>query len=285
MITCLVFVFSVGLHPGRIGPLFQGPAGATAPVPPALPQILIFDLPPSLVTGSGVAIQTFLVGYFQGEEDEPRWTLVVARDLARIDEAEGTARIFLPVADVPPGLYAARVKIRTGSGESAWSGPSPLFSAPDLRARRSRPAAARPKATQDFRLEPALAAAVKNLLPGEVEFADASRGFRNAAQFVSALLAARNTGIAFADLKAALVTAPGRVGSLRAAVAKLRPDRDATQEARRALAQARLLIRETRRKREPSADSLCAALAAPRIANRRLSGPAVNDLALVGGAA
>ena len=246
MTMCLAFAFSVFLHllgSGSSG--VQGAAGSTTSAAPKLPQILVFDLPRGLgSSGDRTAIRNFVLGYFYADEVEPRWVLDVAPELARIGE-DGTARILLPLSDLPPGVYAARVKIRSASTESAWSAPSPPFSVPELRRRSPRRVRGAPK-SQALNLGPLLLAAVKPLLPEDMDVADAARGFQNPVQFVSALLAARSVGIAFPELKATLLATPGRIGSLRSALATLRPDRDARVEARKALDQARRLVRETR---------------------------------------
>jgi hypothetical protein len=241
------------------GAFAQPGAGSATPTLPKLPQILAFDLPPG---GDAAKIRGFVIGYFQGDAIEPRWVLDVARELARFDE-DGSVRILLPLTDLPAGTYAARVKIRTESTVSDWSAPGPPFFLPELprrpapRPARSEPAA--PKPPRALKLAPAIADAVRPLLPRDVDLADATRGFRKPVHFVSAVFAARNLGIALPDLKAKLFATPGEMRALDSALAELRPDRDANKEARKALEQARRLVRDanrTRRTPGPSHDDL-----------------------------
>lgn len=240
---------------------FPGPAqgnsqvAATATLtPPPLPQVLAFDLPAGVGAGAEAKIQRFIVGYFQGDTTDPVWVLDVARESATI-KADGSVRILLPWwSDLPSGTYAARVKIRTVSVDSDWSAPSPVFTVPAMLGRPSRRparsasgAASVAKPPPVLNLAPAIADAVGPLLPKDIKLADATLGFQKPMQFVSAVFAARNLEIAWPELKAILLATPGKVRSLTSALADLRPDRDANKEARKALNQARRLIRDANR--------------------------------------
>jgi hypothetical protein len=238
--------------PGPAETASQAPATAR-PTPPKLPQILAFDLPAGVGPGAEEKIQGFTVGYFQGDTLNPLWVLDVARELATIKPDKGV-RILLPWwSDLPPGTYVARVKIRTVSVDSDWSAPSPSFTVPELPGRRSRrpprskSGAAAAKPPPALNLTPAIADAVEPLLPKDINLADATFGFQKPMQFVSAVFAARNLGIAWPELKAKLLVTPGKVRSLTSALADLRPDRDANKEARKALNQARRLVHDANR--------------------------------------
>ena len=258
MTLCLALAVSSLLLLQLPGPVQGDSQVAATATPPTLPQILAFDLPAGVGGGATAKIQGFVVGYFQGDATDPKWVLDVKRELARI-KPDGSVRIMLPLSDLPPGTYSARVKIRTVSVDSDWSAPSPLFSVPEIGTRRPRrraasdAASAAAKARRALNLTPALAEAVKPLLPEDADLADATRGFQKPVQFVSAVFAARNLGIAWPELKARIFVTPGKMRSLSSALADLRPDRDASKEARKALDQARRLVRDANRARRTPA--------------------------------
>ena len=262
MAICLALAVSCVflVPPQPVGAVSQAAAASPA-APPRLPQILAFDLPAGVDWGPGPGkIRGFLLGYFQGTSLEPLWVLDVARELTRL-EKDGTVKLMLPLSDLPPGVYSARIRIRTASVDSDWSPPSPPFLVPELRKRgrsdsgRGGSRAARPP--RPLNLEPSVADAVRPLLPKDADLAEAALGFQKPVQFVSALLAARSLGIPFPDLKAKLFEPSGRIRSLQAALADLRPDRDVTAETRKALEQARRLVANARRskKEAPESDS------------------------------
>ena len=255
----ICFLFAISsflLSPARLpdAALQEGPAADARQ--PELPQILAFDLPPDLRSQADVAkIRTFVVGYFQGESVEPRWILEVPPNLTRI-LADGSVRLLLPLAaDLPAGVYWARLKIRTASADSDWSAPSPRFTLPELVKRKTRSASSASvraaKAQPPLKLDPSLAAAVSPLLPKGMELAAAAQGFQKPLPFLSALFVSRNLGLDLVEVKRKIFEKPGKTRSLSSVIGELRPDRDAKAEARKALSQAKGLAGDARNRRPP----------------------------------
>ncbi|HLE36423.1 MAG TPA: hypothetical protein VI699_04690, partial [Candidatus Acidoferrales bacterium] len=78
-------------------------------------------------------------------------------------------------------------------------------------------------------------------LPVGTDLQLAADGFKNLGEFVSAVHVSSNLGIPFADLKLGIVNGD----SLGDAIRALKPDVDATAEARRAQKQAKKELKET----------------------------------------
>jgi hypothetical protein len=91
------------------------------------------------------------------------------------------------------------------------------------------------KVADDIHLNPKLEGRVKELLPANTSLDEASAGFKNRGQFISALHVSKNLNIPFADLRARMTGSNSM--SLGDSVATLRPDMSrakANEEARRA---------------------------------------------------
>ena len=91
---------------------------------------------------------------------------------------------------------------------------------------------------------PALVAKLTPLLPANTTLADAAKGFRNQGQFIAALHAAKDQGIAFADLKAEMTGTEH--DSLGQAIHDLKPAADAKIAAKTAEHEAHADIAATR---------------------------------------
>ena len=85
--------------------------------------------------------------------------------------------------------------------------------------------------------QPPLAAKLQALLPAGTNLVDAFEGFSDLGEFISAVHVSNNLDIPFAQLKQRLTG--WRPMSLDRAIAQLRPKANATDEVRRAQAQAR----------------------------------------------
>lgn len=98
----------------------------------------------------------------------------------------------------------------------------------------NKPAKAGKTVAQQLENREQLSARLSQLLPAGTDLHAAAEGFKNMGQFVAAVHVSQNLGIAFSDLKTRMVDG----ASLGAAIKALRPEINATVEAKKALRQA-----------------------------------------------
>ena len=187
----------------------------------------------------------FRVGYFPPRQfggviivDVPRAAVTVNGRLGRVP---------LDPQRVPAAAPSFVVRLQTvsGSDTSLWSAPSatirrPAFLTPAA-ARCTAPARPAQLSLADVQQHPRLAAAVKELLPGDGEAAKVVVAFRRLEDLATAVVVSRGRKIPLADI-ARTVGGPPRQ-SVQAAVRRLRPDLPAPV-VRQARAEGRRLIEE-----------------------------------------
>lgn len=226
------------------------PSGPTQPAP----RFLEFDMP-----GEASAITAFIVGYFVPGEKVPAFAFEVPRSGVE-PTTPGSVRIPVIVGSLPAGqTYIIRLRTVAGGRQSAWSAPSGSFTVPpnagsslgkpvaatadrpgDERARRERPARS---AVSALERDPELKKRLAKEFP-DVDLVKAATGFRTVPDLATALFAASNLKVPFAEIKKLTAEAGNR--NFQKAIAKLKPGADARAEARRARNQARQTLGDPR---------------------------------------
>lgn len=243
--------------------LMTGADGAqSASSPPATvqsgetPKFLEFDIP-----GDTSAVTAFIVGYFAPGEKVPAFSFEVPR--SRVESPKpGSMRVPLIVGPLPAGqTYTIRLRTVAGGSQSSWSGPSGSFTVPANPVspvgnpipapadtpgaeRALRPERTRKTAAAELEQDPELKKRLVKEFPG-IDLVSAATGFRTVPDLATALFAAGNLKIPFAEIKKLTAEAGNR--DVRKAIAKLKPGVDARAEARRARAQARAVIQKSRK--------------------------------------
>jgi hypothetical protein len=207
---------------------------------------LEFDLP------DDPSITGVVVGYFASGEKAPAFSFEVPR--SRIEKsASGSMRIPLVVGTLPAGqTYTIRLRTIAGGRRSPWSEPSGSFVVPADPvdpvgvpvAANDRPRRPPQSAVSALEHDAESRKRLSNKFP-KIDVMDAATGYRTIRDLATDLFAADNLEVPFAELKKLTAGAGNR--NLAKAITVLKPKADAKREARRALSQARSLLRNASR--------------------------------------
>ena len=240
---------------GAPNPSAQNTAPATRPI------TIEFDVPDGFAgtPGSQNAVTGFRVGYFRGNDPATVGTTDVPRSAVVVRGR--TARIIL--RDVPVGLQGGVIRVQTLSGDraSAWSDPVPLDglrpagrsqAAPQQgrsgTARPEAPGRAQPRRAPrglglaELERHPALADALRKLLPPDTNLEPQVANFGRIDQLALAVVISRDYEVPFVKLSQ-VIAGPPRINP-RDALASLRKDLNIRDVLRKARPEVRRFVQE-----------------------------------------